>query len=247
MRAYVENTFKGFVNGVEFDNESYYNSVIYLLEVIEECFGESRYTNSEALTDALKSDVVNTYIYSELSLSDVEEWLATDIMNAEDFDEWGQLLGVEMAALNEFMELKRRRKGKAEVGTIEYVVEKLGIEGEYEVEPYMTGTTIESSDAVWLVLEEDDRIDYIIRTQTEVVPYFQNLFIAEMLGMDEDEVQELKDFYSDEIIIRLVVLSVGLKEFFEEAVRWDGFAHFIGTYDGEEVDLDGGLYAYRLE
>ena len=31
----------------------------------------------------------------------------------------------------------------------------------------------------------------------------------------------------------------------EEAIEWDGVAHFIATYDGEEIELGNGLFAYR--
>ena len=31
----------------------------------------------------------------------------------------------------------------------------------------------------------------------------------------------------------------------EEAIKWDGVAHFLAGYDGEELDLGDDLYAYR--
>lgn len=31
----------------------------------------------------------------------------------------------------------------------------------------------------------------------------------------------------------------------EEAIEWDGVAHFIARYDGEEIELSNGLFAYR--
>ena len=31
----------------------------------------------------------------------------------------------------------------------------------------------------------------------------------------------------------------------DEAIKWDGIAHFISRYDGKEIDLGNGLYAYR--
>lgn len=32
----------------------------------------------------------------------------------------------------------------------------------------------------------------------------------------------------------------------EEAIDWDGVAHFLAYYDGDEIELPNGLYAYRL-
>jgi len=31
----------------------------------------------------------------------------------------------------------------------------------------------------------------------------------------------------------------------DEAISWDGIAHFLARYDGEEIELEDGLYAYR--
>ena len=32
----------------------------------------------------------------------------------------------------------------------------------------------------------------------------------------------------------------------EEAISWDGVPHFLSYYDGEEIELPNGYYAYRL-
>lgn len=40
--------------------------------------------------------------------------------------------------------------------------------------------------------------------------------------------------------------DVDLDKVADECIKWDGKAHFISSYDGEEVDLGDDLYAYRL-
>lgn len=32
----------------------------------------------------------------------------------------------------------------------------------------------------------------------------------------------------------------------DEAISWDGVAHFVASYDGVETELEDGLFAYRL-
>ena len=36
-----------------------------------------------------------------------------------------------------------------------------------------------------------------------------------------------------------------IDEIVDEAINWDGVAHFISRYDGEEIELGNGLFAYR--
>ena len=40
--------------------------------------------------------------------------------------------------------------------------------------------------------------------------------------------------------------AINLDRVAEEAIDWDGVAHFISSYDGKEVELPNGLVAYRL-
>ena len=38
----------------------------------------------------------------------------------------------------------------------------------------------------------------------------------------------------------------GSNSFSEDAIRADGRGHFLSGYDGEEIELDGNAYAYRI-
>ena len=35
-------------------------------------------------------------------------------------------------------------------------------------------------------------------------------------------------------------------EMCEEVVKWDGYGHSLASYDGDELELDGGFYAYLI-
>lgn len=39
---------------------------------------------------------------------------------------------------------------------------------------------------------------------------------------------------------------VDVDKIVEEAIEWDGVAHFIARYDGEEIELENDMYAYRV-
>lgn len=58
----------------------------------------------------------------------------------------------------------------------------------------------------------------------------------------------LKEMYSDKEIGEILEENgmIDMDEVIDECIREDGVAHFISSYDGNEIDLGNGLYAYRL-
>lgn len=57
----------------------------------------------------------------------------------------------------------------------------------------------------------------------------------------------VKDIYSNEELSQVVVDNnlIDLDSLVEECISEDGIAHFLATYDGDEIDLGNNLYAYR--
>jgi len=51
---------------------------------------------------------------------------------------------------------------------------------------------------------------------------------------------------ANEGLLKLVNNCCGLDHFTQEAVSADGRGHFLASYDGDEIDLGGGLFAYRI-
>lgn len=58
----------------------------------------------------------------------------------------------------------------------------------------------------------------------------------------------LEDSFGKEEAMRLVLQNnlIDIDSASEEAVRIDGTAHFISTYDGNQIDLDNEAVAYRI-
>lgn len=63
----------------------------------------------------------------------------------------------------------------------------------------------------------------------------------------DDYVAEFKSIFGDSEFSTAVKENdlIDLDKVVEEAIRVDGIAHFIAGYDGEEIELDDDLFAYR--
>lgn len=76
---------------------------------------------------------------------------------------------------------------------------------------------------------EERYVDYLVDDSGDPVDYFRSEF-----GEDEfSKVVRDNNFIDMDKVV-------------EEAIEMDGVAHFIALYDGEEIELDNGLFAYRI-
>lgn len=64
---------------------------------------------------------------------------------------------------------------------------------------------------------------------------------------DWEKFRYLVDNFDYDYIKELIIDNNALdfEEVADEAISWDGVAHFIARYDGDEIDLGDGLFAYR--
>ena len=71
---------------------------------------------------------------------------------------------------------------------------------------------------------------------------------VERLSGSISPLEFLKEMYSDKEIGEILEDNgmIDMDEVIDECIREDGVAHFIATYDSNEIDLGNGLYAYRL-
>lgn len=84
MDSKVIQEFKGIINGVEFDNKEVYASVEYILEYINEKFGELyNYTFIEDMRDSINRMYLK---YDEFSFSILENSFIKSIDVAEEFE-----------------------------------------------------------------------------------------------------------------------------------------------------------------
>ena len=91
--------------------------------------------------------------------------------------------------------------------------------------------------------EVDNFVEEEIRYFTEDEPD-QNM--VEYLEGLVDRVQYIRDTLGDDTFKEWAKDKVDLDKLADEAIDRDGKEHFIAYYDGNEIDLGNGLFAYRL-
>jgi hypothetical protein len=95
--------------------------------------------------------------------------------------------------------------------------------------------------------DENGDIDYTTLKSGVDVESKKSEFV-DKLDSEEDPVEWAKDMYSPGDLAEAVKDNdaIDVDAVAEECVSEDGVAHFIASYDDEEIDLGDGLFAYRI-
>lgn len=94
--------------------------------------------------------------------------------------------------------------------------------------------------------DEDGEVDYT-RLSDDIDPAdYKDDFVEHHCG-DEDSVEWFRNNFGDEEFSETVTRHnlYDEQKVIDEAIEWDGIAHFVAIYDGEEIELSDGYYAYR--
>lgn len=93
--------------------------------------------------------------------------------------------------------------------------------------------------------EREERVTEYIRNSLWA---FNADFLANMTDLPEEVFEALSEKYEggNDAIERIITKTCGLEAFVDEAISYDGYGHFMSSYDGEEIELDGDLYAYKI-
>ena len=77
---------------------------------------------------------------------------------------------------------------------------------------------------------------------------FVNALTEDQINQGNDGFTYYIDNFGEEEAFQMALKQglIDIEGASEDAVNMDGVAHFISSYDGEEIALDGGSYAYRI-
>ena len=105
------------------------------------------------------------------------------------------------------------------------ILEYVGLDSEYE------DADDEDKEAILERAKEEARDKY----EDEMIDKYDDVF-----GYFSDELG-----YGIEDILNIPTVHIDYNEAARDAVIADGVAHFLATYDGDEIELPNGMYAYR--
>lgn len=121
---------------------------------------------------------------------------------------------------------------------IESIFDDLGLES---FTPNFQEWIIQNAiDENYLNQTAEEEADYYEQEgEPETAEYFRN-----MIGNPQKIINHLRDIYGKDIN-NIVKDYIDIEKVVDEAIKWDGIAHFVARYDGKEIDLGNGLFAYR--
>ena len=110
------------------------------------------------------------------------------------------------------------------------------------------GTVYEAPGQDWYVLTDDEADSAVVESIRESLWAFNASFLADETGLPQEVFEALQPRCEDanEAILRIVEQGDGLEAFASAAVSADGRGHFLAGYDFNEIELDGGFFAYRI-
>ncbi len=99
-------------------------------------------------------------------------------------------------------------------------------------------------------LEENEYGDKVLKDNSSA--NFERIkedYLEYLNGREDDYVGWYRDNFGDDDLTRLIrdgYVSLDIDKIVDECIKWDGVAHFLNTYDGEEIELPNGKFAYRI-
>lgn len=178
---------------------------------------EATYTNIENLFDDMGLEVFS---------KDMQDWI---VENAIDYD---------------FEEAYR----KMEENYVEDIENEYSREFDNRLIEEMYDADILTDDD--FVEYEDGEIDHETLKDEVDLNDKKEEFIDYLLDNISDFREEFIDEFGVDEILRLVkegYADVDMDAIVDETIRWDGRGPSLASYDGEERELDNGLFAYRVD
>lgn len=100
----------------------------------------------------------------------------------------------------------------------------------------------------YFVLTDQEADEYATSEIEYMLWAFNASWLASYTGLHEAVFEALAGGYenSNEAIMALINNAGSMDEFAQECIDADGRGHFVANYDGEEIELENGYYAYRV-
>ena len=100
----------------------------------------------------------------------------------------------------------------------------------------------------YFVLTDQESDEYATSEIEDMLWAFDANWLAGYTGLHKAVFESLSAGYenSNEAIMALINNAGSMDEFVQDAIDADGRGHFVANYDGDEIELENGYYAYRV-
>lgn len=111
-----------------------------------------------------------------------------------------------------------------------------------------TFDTLETAVGEYEVFTEEEANERTYEYIKDTLWAFEPHFMEEVTGVSHIVFKSLSGLYEEanEAVYSLVENTCGMDTLVQEAIDADGRGHFIGHYDGEEIETETGLFLYRV-
>ncbi|MEB6038010.1 hypothetical protein AALK46_12860 [Staphylococcus nepalensis] len=128
---------------------------------------------------------------------------------------------------------------------LEYLNEDYGSDEEISVQSE-EGNFISLDDGTeFLVCDEHEKKTLLEEEMKETLTYFNPSFLSSATGLPQ-EVFEGQEYSRDVMESIFEATNTDFEDFVRDAEMTDGAGHFLSTYDGIEIELENGFFAYRI-
>lgn len=97
--------------------------------------------------------------------------------------------------------------------------------------------------------DEDGNIDYNTLKDSVDLDEKKEDYVEFLVDRSGDPVESYKEEFGADDFYKAITDNnlLSVSDVIDEAIDWDGVAHFIASYDGDELELEGDYYAYRID
>ena len=100
------------------------------------------------------------------------------------------------------------------------------------------------------VISEDEIVDGEYIGDEDLYDLLATSFVDKIKDSRSSFSKEFENQYGDDSLTQVIKEHpsiIDLDAIVDEAIRWDGYGHFIASYDSVTNELEDDLYAYRID
>ena len=102
----------------------------------------------------------------------------------------------------------------------------------------------------WLLATDSEADEHASELVLDSIWAFRPSFLSGATGIDQEVFEAIRANGrcedNNNAIIAIIDSTCGITHFVAQAIQTEGRGHFISSYDGEEHEISGNLYLYRL-